>query len=112
MTEAMYTKKSTKQLKRERQDAEACVSYVLTKYVMEKVNLAISEEHRNLNNTEEEKEELAAGPNGNYNKFFSCKKEDQIVEDSNHSSSTEKLKTQKTMTKILQRKMEILVPPS
>ena len=91
MTEAMYTKKSTKQLKRERQDAEACVSYVLTKYVMEKVNLAISEEHRNLNNTEEEKKSLQQ-VQMETTTSSSPVKEDQIVEDSNHSSSTEKLK--------------------
>ena len=87
MTEAMYTKKSTKQLKRERQDAEACVSYVLTKYVLEKVNLAISEEHRNLNNTEEEKKSLQQVQM----ETTSAVKEDQIFADLNPNSSTEKL---------------------
>ena len=58
MTEAMYTKKSIKQLKIKRQDAEACVSYVLNKHVMEKVDWAIAEKQRNLNKTEEEKKSL------------------------------------------------------
>ena len=55
MTEAMYTKKSIKQLKIKRQDADACVSYVLNKHVMEKVDWAIAEKQRNLNKTEEER---------------------------------------------------------
>ena len=95
MTEAMYTKKSEKMLKRKRQDAEASVSYVLTNHIMEKVDRAITDKQRKLNKAEEEKKSLQQHQLKTETSS-SAIKEDQIVADLNLNSTTEITKISET----------------